>query len=406
MMDKYLVRSSSTESLSNKRPAEDNIWRKPKRTAHPSRVTSQVSFTSDNRFKDLADDAGSDSSSAVHAAPGRPIKPGRIPPIVVKVKDDWTHQTITTLIQKYSQTFHLQYRFNGKVAIHCHSNDSHRLVSAGLRAENVQFHTFSRKEERKYKVVVRGVPSDTVPLVCEELAEMGFHDASVTKLKTSSPEDKITCPPLLVQLPAGADIVKFKQTKYICNCVIKIERFKPKTAAGTQCYRCQLFGHASKNCNMPERCVKCVGQHASKECPKKERTSPAQCCNCEGSHPSNYRQCPVRLNYLKRTQKKKVDLNTKPNPAITTKPSNNIGPTPTFPVQTVPKHPRPLQNSTKPNGPTCDESLVIEAPRLDGATEEILQIMNVIKRIKQDFISCNTMLDKVILVLTHLGKYV
>ncbi|KOB75704.1 CAZy families GH97 protein, partial [Operophtera brumata] len=36
---------------------------------------------------------------------------------------------------------------------------------------------------------------------------MGFINASVTKLRSSSSDGKITCPPLLVQLPAGSDIV-------------------------------------------------------------------------------------------------------------------------------------------------------------------------------------------------------
>lgn len=82
---------------------------------------------------------------------------GRIPPIVVEVKDDWSHQMITSLISKFTKNFHLQYRRKGKVAIHCYTNDSHRMVTEGLRADNVLFHTFSRKEEITYKVVIRGI---------------------------------------------------------------------------------------------------------------------------------------------------------------------------------------------------------------------------------------------------------
>lgn len=402
-MDKYLVRTSSTESLSNKRPAEDNIWRKPKRTANPSQGVGQVTFSTSNRFKDLAGDSDCDQSEAAHPVSRHRANAGRIPPIVVEVREDWSHQTITNLILKFTKNFHLQYRRKGKVAIHCYTNDSHRLVTEGLRSENVFFHTFSRKEDRTYKVVIRGIPLETVSLVQEELTLLGFQNATVNKLKSSTLEDKMACPPLLVQLPAGSDIVKFKQTKYLCNCVIKIERFKPNTSLGTQCYRCQYFGHASKNCNLPERCVKCIGTHATKDCPKKERISPAQCCNCKEHHPANFRQCPVRVNYLQRLHQKKQEQGTRVKPAVASESGRSSVPR----AQSV-GQPRkqPRVFTTTPETQTDETSSAEASSKFDADTTEMLAIFNVIRRIKHEFSSCTNMMDKVILVLTYLGQYV
>lgn len=42
----------------------------------------------------------------------------------------------------------------------------------------------------------------------------------------------------------------------------------------------------------------------------------------------------------------------------------------------------------------------------DQATTDMLTILMTIKSIKSQFIACNNMMDKVILILTHLGKYV
>lgn len=407
MMDKYLARTSSNESLSNKRPAEENIWRKPKRTANLSSVSHQVKFSTSNRFKDLADDSDCEQSQAAHPVSGTRAKSSRIPPIVIEVKEDWSHQTITELVSKFTKTFHLQYRRKGKVAIHCYANDSHRIVTDGLRADNVPFHTFSRKEERTYKVVIRGIPTETIPSVSDELAEMGFNHASITKLKSSSPDGKMTCPPLLVQLPAGSDIVKFKQIKYLCSCVIKIERFKPNTSSGTQCYRCQHFGHASRNCNLPERCVKCIGSHATKDCLKKERTSPAQCCNCKENHPANFRQCAVRINYLQRLQHN--SLNPSDQPKRATVAALGVLGRSAVPRVKPASQPRSqprasVATAVKAAGDDASSSEALTQP--DAATDEMLQILNVIKRIKHEFTSCTNMMDKVILVLTHLGQYV
>lgn len=398
-MDKYLVRSSSTESLSNKRPAEDNIWRKPKRTiVNPKRNTTPVVFSTANRFKDLPDDS---DCSVGENTQNTPIhnrnRPSRVPPVVLDLKEEWSHNTITHLVTRYTKDFHLQYRRRGKVAIHCYSNESHKLVVEGLRAEKVFFHTFARKEERKYKVVIRGIPTQAIDTIVGELATRGFSDVTVTKLKSSDMDNKPSCAPLLVQLPAGADIVKFKQIKYLCSCVIQIERFKPKNNFGTQCYRCQRFGHASQNCNLPQRCVKCVGEHATKDCPKKERISPAQCCNCNENHPSNYRHCPVRVGYLKRLQEKQLKfIQIQRQPTVVKavpppKPQGHAWTNTAFTTEAVKAAP-----STKLN----------EVPCADPAISEMLQILNVLKSIKTQFKSCVTMMDKVILVLTNLGQYV
>lgn len=401
-MDKFLVRTSSTESLSNKRPAESNIWRQPKRVANPSKTSSQVKFATQNRFKDLADDSDGDQEQAPHQLPDRRVKTGRIPPIIVEVKPDWTHKSLTELVTKFAKQFHLQYRQGNKVAIHCHSDDGHRMVADGLRAENFLFHTFSRKEERTYKVVIRGIPGDTIPMLRDELAEMGFATASVNMLKSAS-EKHPACPPLLVQLPAVTDIVKFKQIKYLCRCVVKIEKFKPKTSSGTQCYRCQQFGHASRNCNLSERCVKCTGSHATKTCPKTDRTSPAQCCNCKGDHPANYRQCPARVEYLQRLSQKRHLQSNKPN--LIPLSENRRTAIRAEPVSQARGQIRSF--ATAATSSYSEQATPLDASKeQDAATIEMLHILNTIKRVKYDFQACTNMMDKVILVLQHLGQYV
>jgi hypothetical protein len=56
--------------------------------------------------------------------------------------------------------------------------------------------------------------------------------------------------------------------------------FKP-TAARTiiQCFKCQAIGHTYINCHAPQRCLKCSGPHAFKDC--KDET-PSKCANCGG----------------------------------------------------------------------------------------------------------------------------
>lgn len=69
-----------------------------------------------------------------------------------------------------------------------------------------------------------------------------------------------------------------------------------------QCYGCHGFNHfeynkdkTEKTCNSTAKCGFCASeQHKFKDCPVKNNTKEAKCCNCNGNHPSNSRECPKR----------------------------------------------------------------------------------------------------------------
>lgn len=277
-------------------------------------------------------------------------------------------------------------------------------MKEGLLTEDIRFHTFTRKDEKKYKVVIRGLPAYFEDTLADELGKIGFKNVAVTKLNSSARQAS-PCPPFLVQLPAGSEISKFRQIKYIGNIVVDIRRFKPGPSTGTQCYRCQNFGHASRNCNLPARCVKCTGEHATSECSKKDRSAPARCCNCLEDHPANYSKCVERQKYLNRLKEKSEVRNTEVSQPLvsTTGPINRPKPAQPERRSNPATHHKSWANvvaereeETKPFGKHLDH---------DDTTKEMLQILTVIKTIKGQFVQCKTMLDKVTLILSHLGQY-
>lgn len=73
-----------------------------------------------------------------------------------------------------------------------------------------------------------------------------------------------------------------------------------------QCHRCQEWGHATTNCYADPACLKCAGEHLTKDC-KKPRSEPAKCVNCNKDHPANATICDIykrRLEMIGRLQKK------------------------------------------------------------------------------------------------------
>lgn len=393
-MHRYLTRSNSV----GKRPHDGSIdttkWEIPKRTARPTASFPANPVSTTNRFNVLHADNTSWEPAVLRfqEATTAPRISGRIPPIILEPKMDWTHEFIKTLIKRYTNKFHLQYRGNNKIAIICYSPEGHEAVKKGLKLENVPYHTFSRKDERTSKAVIYGLPEYVEDYLKDELASLGFSDVFVRKLKMPGNRKPI-CPPFMVQLPPGSDIKRFRQIKYISNCVVEIKKYQARNLFGTQCFRCQGFGHSSKNCNLTPRCVKCTESHLTSQCTKKDRTQLAQCCNCNENHPANYRNCKERQKYLQLIQQRKEQIQSAKTTSeflesrkIDTRPSNEL---------TAPRGLKTISGHTEEVNLNQDQT-----------TSDMLAILMTIKTIKSQFVACDNMMDKVILILTHLGQYV
>lgn len=413
-MDKYVTRSSSNPNLAKRNIDEipETTWTFPKRFAAVRTAKNVTTTGTSNRFTGLLSEQEiSSMSEPLRNAVQHRKKSGNVPPILIELQADWSHQQIKELVMKYDKNFHLQYRNNNKVAVHCYSAESHSLIKAGLTSVNVHFHTYSRKDEKLYKAVIRGLPEYFEETLANELEEIGFKGIKVTKLKSPKGHDS-NCPPFLVQLPSGCDIVKFRQIKYLGNCVIDIKRFKPNTSVGTQCYRCQGFGHSSHNCNLPARCVKCTEPHATKDCPKKDKKEPAHCCNCKQDHPANYRQCTERQKYIDRISSRRP----LPSIKVPKNPQNLYARTDGRSWTSVAACPSPRIPAPPQLGAGLQDPRSADPPlptmchpgraELDESTKEMLQILNIVKSLKEKFLSCDSMVDKVILVLTHLSHHI
>ncbi|GBM59421.1 hypothetical protein AVEN_174406-1 [Araneus ventricosus] len=57
------------------------------------------------------------------------------------------------------------------------------------------------------------------------------------------------------------------------------------------CYRSQDYFHHSSRCTGNSRCMKCAGNHQSKDFPKPTDT-PSTCLHCTGNHTPNFMGCP------------------------------------------------------------------------------------------------------------------
>ncbi|GBN23919.1 hypothetical protein AVEN_65784-1 [Araneus ventricosus] len=103
----------------------------------------------------------------------------------------------------------------------------------------------------------------------------------------------------------------------------------------TICYKCSNFHHSARNCECKPRCIKCAGNHETRDCDIKNKIDNPTCINCEGEgHLASWRGCPKFPKTNNRppiptyAQKLKSNLNK------TTNPINQNNPPVTEPITT------------------------------------------------------------------------
>ena len=79
-----------------------------------------------------------------------------------------------------------------------------------------------------------------------------------------------------------------------------------------RCFLCNNFhGKVAKFCKQKVKCGHCAGDHSLKDCSVKNDETKAKCVNCEQSHPSNDKNCPVYLQLIEKKSHNAKTLLTK-----------------------------------------------------------------------------------------------
>ncbi|GBP14698.1 Nucleic-acid-binding protein from transposon X-element [Eumeta japonica] len=165
-----------------------------------------------------------------------------------------------------------------------------------LLSYKFQFHTYSLKEEREIRVVLRGVPKEIpVDEVKDDLLSQSLPVQSVRRILNRFRK------PLDLVLVSGTAEANDKATKAaffkirsVCSLSgVKAEQPRKRALPG-QCHNCQSYGHSSRHCFHSARCVKCLGDHGTAQCMRnKDTDGPPACVLCkQKGHTANYLGCP------------------------------------------------------------------------------------------------------------------
>jgi hypothetical protein len=302
--------------VTRKRRSDDITQGVAKRSPNDPRLRNGRTATS-NRFSALPVDVPGtgDENAPTNATATKQARP---PPIHLRSTDINflpLRQFLTGLVGV--ENFKCTATREG-VTIHTDEPAHYRQIVQSLRQNNAEFYTYQLKQDKPFRVVVRGLHHTLEPaLIGNELTAKGYRVRAITNIIS---REKVKLPLFYIDLEPDRINMSIFDLDSLCHCKVKVEEPRKRHLL-TQCTRCQRYGHSKSYCNLQPRCVRCAEQHESNTCTK-TRDTPPKCVLCGGSHPSNYRGCTIHREIQNRRppQRPPISTPTPIAPALSTYP--------------------------------------------------------------------------------------
>ncbi|GFY34143.1 probable RNA-directed DNA polymerase from transposon X-element [Trichonephila clavipes] len=179
----------------------------------------------------------------------------------------------------------------GYIKIEAQSADDHRNITNYLKEKQLEHYVIEPPSTRPLKLVIKGLPDNIDPVdIKNDLVAKGINIVKIAQLRKFI--TKTPLPIYMIEIERDDHVNDIYQVRSCLYMQIKLDPFR-KGNRITQCYNCNFFHHASQNCNMKTRCLKCGANHRTGACEIKERIENPLCINCNNrGHMASSTECP------------------------------------------------------------------------------------------------------------------
>ena len=265
--------------------------------------SSKMAQTRDNiihktPFSDLSIDVDLNNLDSNEIIVSNKNRPKPVTPIiikdtnisVIKIKEIFKKFNITTSTIKLLS--------DGIKLLFANKIDKTNVVNE-LKMAKIIFFGFEDTDEKPYKVVLSGLHEMEHTTLSQLLLAKEIKPFEIKTINKNQYNAKY----LLYFQHGQTNLNTLRKTETIDYIKIKWSYYRRKRIGPTQCYKCQSYGHGTRNCFMPTKCLLCSGNHSVTNChlnliepeAKKEKL---KCSNCQLNHQSNSPECPKRNEYL------------------------------------------------------------------------------------------------------------
>lgn len=313
----------------------------------------------------------------------QPCKP---PPIFVD-KVENIQPLLSLLNQHVDGQYDIKTLNNNLVKITPRTIDSYKTIVSELDKKKTEFYTYKPKNERGFKVVMRGMhPSTDIETIKQELKNIGHEVTNIWNIWNKT--KNIRYPLFEIELKSNTNNKDIYAIRELMYCKISFEPPKPKKTP-PQCSNCQQYGHTRSFCRRPPKCIKCAGNHSSKMCERQKWGNQVKCALCSGNHPANYKGCKVfkQINGLQSLPGRTTNNNPV---AMTRGPANTTGEK-TYANITRVNHENSQEqfNQNRQHVSTTQTPIMQDIPQMLNMLHQLMQqmtniIVNITSRISQN----------------------
>lgn len=268
--------------------SENRILKKNKQK-NPISLANKFEVLSDTGSEmDFADEDPPSSPARVKPPEPRVAAPKKLPPIVIHGTANDHKKLVADIRSRTTGEFFVKYN-RQTTNIHFKQQPDWEAYQRYAKESGIDFHTYTTSSNKTHAFVLRGLnqgtsESDVIECLRDELK---LPVNKVYPMRTESQR------PLFLVITNKETVLKSLQrnVKYVCQTRVSWER-RRNSRVLTQCHRCQRWNHATSNCHSSPRCLKCAGEHWTRECTLSREEKPT-CTNCEGGHVASNLECPV-----------------------------------------------------------------------------------------------------------------
>nr|AAT12844.1 gag protein [Drosophila melanogaster] len=261
-----------------------------------------IKIRQDSRRESLQKSAEMDTAPAIspsNAAADPDLPPWKTVPASRKPPSIFLSniQQIIPLIEKLNykagvNSFTTKSELGNNIRIQAKTMDAYNAIQNVLLEANIPLHSHQPKSAKGFQIVIRHLHQSTPTKWIEsQLQDIGIATKFIRAMQFRDTRNPMRIHEVEVVPKADGSHLKVLLIKSLGGQTVKVER-KRVSKDPTQCHRCQCFGHTKNYCRNPFKCMKCGQLHASVSCTK-PKNLPATCANCNGSHVSSYKGCPV-----------------------------------------------------------------------------------------------------------------
>lgn len=275
---------------------------------------TSFSFSDENPFDALSVDEDEDSVNGEtptnlttqNRPPATTKKSPSPPPITVMGSNMKTINNMLRPMNLGKDTYSIKFTRSG-IKIYANDTDCHRKLQKALEDSKIKFFTHQLREDQLTKIVLHGLHEMGMDELMTELKDVGVHPAKVSQMRVKTQKYDDHCVYLLYfKKSEKIKISSLRSIRAVAQVRVSWEYYQSRNKGPTQCSNCMLLGHGAANCGMTSRCIRCVEEHHSSECPKlidpamkRVPQEKLQCVLCGGNHSAVNKECKERKKYVK-----------------------------------------------------------------------------------------------------------